>query len=773
MKRQPIPAAGIVGEQALREAATTEYGQVRDLLQAALKRNYGLSENDWVYLKAIYPDSVIVERGGKQYRFDYTINDDNTVVLGTAQEVTEEYAPVAPAPAAATAPAPQREAAPALQGEVFIEALDTESEAKPTRYLVRVIRAGTSLNKVNYPASVLREAAPLFNGVRVFVKSDDEHIKGGGKDFRQLVGRLTEAKYVEGGESGGEVQAVLDVLDSSDVAAKLREAVSRGMTDLFGLSIDAAGRSRKSGKFREATKLSKVASVDLIIEPGAGGQFIRFAEALNSQEDDTMLRSQMIKFIEARDAKRAGELAEASDEDVMTAYTEAVQSANASAAAPAPAGVTAEEVGEQIRMVEARANARVTIAESKLPAAIKERLTTRFSEAASFSGEDVTGAIEEERQFLGRLVEGAQVRGLGEGIEMGEGRAEKMGQMLDDFFNPEKRAMSFRECYREITGDRNVTGLVGNCDETRLREAAGASGFREAVSSSTFSNILGDSITRAMIREYGNLPQYQDWRWLCDVVSVSDFRTQERTRLGGYGNLATVAESAAYAAVTSPGDEKATYAATKRGGIETITLETIANDDVGLIRRIPRALAHAAARTLYEFVYDFLADNPTVYDGKTLFHSDHANTATDALAEASFYAARLAFIKQTELSSDKRLGLTLSHLVIPPDLAKTAHDLFVRDTNNDPNFAQVNAPTVHVANYWTDPTDWFATADNAQVPLIELGFYGSEDPEIFVQDQPNQGSLFSNDQIKYKIRHIYGGAVRDVRGFYGAIVSDA
>lgn len=255
------------------------------------------------------------------------------------------------------------------------------------------------------------------------------------------------------------------------------------------------------------------------------------------------------------------------------------------------------------------------------------------------------------------------------------------------------------------------------------------------------------------------------------MVPVTDFRTQERTRVGGYGNLPAVAENGSYDPLTTPGDDKATYAVTKRGGTETISLEAVANDDVGVLRRIPLALATAAGRTLYEFVYNFLATNPTIYDGVALFHASHNNLGTAALDATTFAAARLAIKKQTELSSSKRLGITLRHLAVPSDLEEAAFNLFVRNTNQDETFVQSRKPTVHVVDYWTDANNWFATADNAQVPLIEIGFYGGEEPALFIQDNPTQGSLFSNDQIKYKIRHVYSGAVRDFRGFYGAIVA--
>lgn len=774
-----IAAAGIVGEDALREAAASEFGQVSELISGAVRRVVPDG-----YIVAMFPDRAIVcGRGGRYYAYPYTIDDTNQVTLGSPVEVVKEFVPAsgnAPAREAVDAHPKSKEArtdSPARQreddrsairaGEVFLEAV-TEGD-KPTRYLVRVIRAGTSLNNVTYPASVLREAASLFDGVRVFVKSDEQHLKGGGKDFRQLVGRLTEAKFVDT-KDGGEIQAVLDVLESSDVAAKLREAVQRGMTDLFGLSIDAYGRSKKTGKFREAISLTKVASVDLIIEPGAGGQFIRFTEAKATPNEETdMLREQMMKAIAARDAKRAEGLADASDEQILEAYREAVATP---AKTETPASVTQEQIDERFRMIEARADARVTIAEAKLPKAIKDRLTTRFAEAASFEAEDVTAAIEAERKFLGELNDGAKVTGLGEFVEAGEDRADKVKKMLDDFFDRSKPAMSFKECYIDITGDRRVTGLMRDMDMNRLREAVGDANFREAINAATFGNVLGDSITRAMVRDYQNGGSWADWRWLADVVPVSDFRTQERTRMGGFGDLPAVAEGAAYTELAAPGDEKATYAISKRGGLETITLETIANDDVGVIRRVPLKLGTAAARTLYKFVYSFLDGNGLIYDGTALFVAGHSNIGTAALDATSYAAARLRMFKQKELTSNEPLGIPLRHLAVPSDLEGAAHDLFARSTNLDKTFVQSQDPTVHVVTHWTDANNWYGTADKADCPLIEVGFYnGQETPELFVQDQPTNGSVFTNDKITYKLRHIYSGAVIDFRGFDGSIVA--
>ena len=74
--------------------------------------------------------------------------------------------------------------------------------------------------------------------------------------------------------------------------------------------------------------------------------------------------------------------------------------------------------------------------------------------------------------------------------------------------------------------------------------------------------------------------------------------------------------------------------------------------------------------------------------------------------------------------------------------------------------------------YWTDANDWYLAADPDDIPCIEVGFLdGREEPELFVQDNPTVGSLFTHDKIAYKIRHVYGGDVLDHRGLYKAAVA--
>lgn len=759
-----IPTSGLHGA-ALREAAAGEFREIAALLHGAIRAHLGRPPEQYVPVEAMYADRIVVshpDERGRLLAYPYTLSDDNRVTFGTPVEVVTDHKPVA-----------MREATPGA----FIEA-----EGDAPRFRIRVIRAGLSKNRNMYPAAVLREAVPLFEGVRAFVKSDEEHLQGKGKSFTNLIGRLTAPRFVEA--DGGAIEATLELLESAGpVTAKIREAYRRDMADsLFGFSIDArAVAKRGRGGIQQATRIVEVKSLDLIIEPSAGGQIIDAIEAVNEDEEhDVKLRERMIAAIEAAnggqlptglDVENEQALLEAYNE-IHTADAGKSGDAGAGAGAGAPGAVTRDDLDQTVAMIEARAEARVLIAESGLPDKAKDKLRKAFAGRDRYTVADVREALADEREYLASLTESGKVRGLGDRVEAGQDRSEKVTAMLDDFFDASKGARSFRECYVEITGDRRVTGLMQNVDMQRLREAVGEANMREAISAATFADVLGNSITRAMVREYNGATDWQDWRDLVDVVPVNDFRTQERARVGGYGNLPAVAENGAYNALTSPGDEKATYALSKRGGTETISLETIANDDVGLIRRIPMKLGVAAARTLYEFVLDFLKDNAAIYDTVALFHASHANLGAAALADASFAAARLRMQKQAEADSSKRLGLVLRHVYVPLELEETAFNMFVRGTNNDETFVQSRKPRVHTVPYWTDANNWYATADKSQVPLIEVGFYGGqEEPELFVQDLPTQGSLFSNDQVKYKIRHIYSGAVQDFRGFDGSIVA--
>lgn len=625
------------------------------------------------------------------------------------------------------------------------------------RWRVRVIRAGLSLNRNFYSDRVLSEAVPLFDGVRVFVKSDADHLAGTGKDLRNLVDRLANPSFAAGRTpDGGEVMADLELIEpDSAIGRKLTEARRRGMSDLFGLSIDATASVREGridGKpARIATTIQRVKSVDLIVEPGAGGRVIDLLEAaapqggnaiMNRDEIITLIRATRPELLAGKDEATIGDAELASI--LGTAVRESAPSDGAALAA-----------------------VRSRVERTSLPPVARERVIADLTREGRLTEAAAEQRIREEIAYLAPSSRGGVVSGLGDSpsfVSITEGRHDKVGKMLDALFDPKDASVtSIRECYVEITGDRRFTGRVRNCDHGRLREA---------LESQTFADVLGDAISRRMIQDYNAASVYDVYKDLIRVVPVSDFREQQRVRWGGYGDLPVVGESEPYLELTSPTDEAAKYSVRKRGGLETITLETITNDDMGVVLDVPRRLAKAAKRGVSKFVLDFFRTNPAIYDGKALFHEDHGNLAAAALSSAAVGAGRVAMKRQTEKDSGERLGIPPRFLWVPDELEQSAFNLFRRDTNQDADFIQSLKLDVRPVWCWEDPNDWMLSADPTEVPIMELGYLnGSEEPQLFIQDSPTSGSLFTNDQVTYKVRHVFGGAILDWRGVYKSIIS--
>ncbi|HMX15546.1 MAG TPA: hypothetical protein PKD29_01770 [Rhodocyclaceae bacterium] len=765
-----IPRSGLRG-LALKEAAPDllrTINLVRAAVEAKINGGAGPgAERKWFEVEAIYEDRVVVSLDGRAWSYPYTVAE-GAVSLQDPQEVIETYVPL-------------KEGAP-LESELRL--VEAEGEPAGVAWDAVLIRAGVSLNHVYYPAAVLREAAPRFEGVRVCIKSDGEHIKGADRDIRGVVGWIEAPRFVEGaGADSGHVEGRLRLPGLPEhTRSLLVAAVKAGRQDVAGLSIDARGRGslqmREGKRVKAASSIDKVDSLDLIVEPGAGGRLIRLVESAPFQPgDSTMLREKILRFVEAKAPAVYAKLnpETVSDEDLEAAYREAMKADLAPAPARVAAGGNAiAEAEERIRMIEARSLARGAIDASALPQPAKDRLQRTFASRERFVEADVTAAIAEERDYLARFVESGRVQmDAFPGVEV-ENRRTKIGEMLDAFFDPahkdHRSVQSFRECYVEMTGDRRVTGRLQDCDQSRMRESMG---FREAaMTTSTYAEVLGDSITRRMVADYRTPSQYDVWREIASVTSVNDFRTQHRTRWGGFGDLPAVAQGADYVDAAIPSDEEATYGIGKTGRLAIVTMEMIRNDDVGLIRQLPIKISRAAKRTLSKFVLDFIRTNPVIYDTLALFHATHGNLGSAALSAASWSAAQLAVKKQTEADSGDRLGIPLRNLLVPSDLEEAAHDLFKqRGTNQDQSFIQTLAPKIIPVWYWTDATDWAATCDKMDIPFIEVGFLdGNEEPELFVQDSPTVGSLFSADKITYKVRHIYGGAVVDFRGGYKAVV---
>lgn len=67
---------------------------------------------------------------------------------------------------------------------------------------------------------------------------------------------------------------------------------------------------------------------------------------------------------------------------------------------------------------------------------------------------------------------------------------------------------------------------------------------------------------------------------------------------------------------------------------------------------------------------------------------------------------------------------------------------------------------------FTDPNNWAAAADPADLPGICIGYRFGRTPELFVADDATIGSMFTNDEMRIKVRFLYTVGVAEPRALY-------
>jgi hypothetical protein len=781
------------------------YNDTADLVRDALRARARAASGTYVYVwvadltdtDVVYADDLDCD---DLWQCSYAVDVPGNVTLGEPSRVVRTYAP-------APAGMPPDDDAPGMPGsmdddmayeavQVTLSGRVIEAKGKATDggriFRSRIIAYGDSANARRYPEAVMRAAAPLYEGTRAF---DGHRSKDAlaSSSVETLVGYWRNVEATADG-----LEADLYLLPSAGRVAEALDAslalAGEGLAPLIGVSHDVMATFKpvvEAGRrLQEATAIVQVLSADVVADPAAGGKPVRMVAGGLNPDDGTC--------DETRDDPAQGETTGESDmtvtaDDVLgalkTATPEQLAAYGLQHAAtestppptPDPEPVT-EAAGELKTSYLGRLMIRSKIEDAGLPAATVESLAATLPDRITEATLDAQIATLKaalgiaERSGLVPTTQTAQV--AAESIE-------KKIKALDATFAGDFGSgyTSFRSAYLDITGYRPKS-LGEDLNRRMMRESIGGRGgdmydsadrSTESLTAASWDVILGDSITRRMVADYGR-PSLQTWRQIVSsTVPINDFRTQRLDRLGGYGTLPTVNQGAPYQPLTSPTDEEATYSITKKGGTEDLTLEMIADDDLRAIANIPKKLGLAAAQTLYRFVWDMLAGNTTcTFDSVALFHASHSNTTAAALSQTNLSALRASMRGQSAYGDSKDiLSLIPQYLVVPSALEELAWQLCTSMVAIPATPAgAANTPNIHhgmtplVIDYFTDTNDWFVVADPSMCPTIEIGFYqGRQEPELFTQADPTVGSMFNADTLTYKIRHIYSGTPIDFRGF--------
>jgi hypothetical protein len=277
------------------------------------------------------------------------------------------------------------------------------------------------------------------------------------------------------------------------------------------------------------------------------------------------------------------------------------------------------------------------------------------------------------------------------------------------------------------------------------------------------------------------------YRWWEPVVQVEHFNSlQDITGVlvGEVTVLPAVDEGDAYTELAvSDSSETGTWG--KYGGYVGLTLEMFERDETHKLRQYPNKLASAALRRISALVGGIFTANsgagPVMADTYNVFEAGHhANLGTTALSAAAWEAASKAIYNQSMViksgGTAPKLTLDAKYLLVPRDLRLTGTQILYPSFAHEANIFSENMQKGQMGDVITvpefsDASDWAAVADPRLAPGIILGERFGLLPEIIIADGETNGALFTNDEIRMKVRHWVSVFVADHRPLFKANVA--
>lgn len=284
-------------------------------------------------------------------------------------------------------------------------------------------------------------------------------------------------------------------------------------------------------------------------------------------------------------------------------------------------------------------------------------------------------------------------------------------------------------------------------------------------STSDFPSILANVANKTLRQGYESTPRtFTAW---ARQVSIPDFKTVQRTQLGGAPDLLKVPESGEFTYGTI-GEGKETYALATYGRIIGITRQTIINDDLNAFARIPAAFGASAADLESDLVYSILTSNPAMADTIALFNlAAHGNVGTAAaISETSLTEAYELYAKQKGLEG-RLISIQPRFIIVPPG---------TRAVEARKNITQTTPAQVSGVNAFANRLEiieearllpasgakpWFLSADPSRIDTVEFGYLEGNNG---VYTETRNG--FEVDGIEIKARHDFAYKAIDWRGLF-------
>lgn len=660
--------------------------------------------------------------------------------------------------------------------------------------------------------------AGIWDGIQVFdnhlTDAEFDQKQGMRSADRELLGAIVDPVWdAETSSIKGTHQIIKD-----DLGKKILNAQDANILNIFGLSVDTKpiyGNDIQIGDefLPVISGIEEVISVDLVSKPAAGGKFNRVLAAENNKESkenkrgiEVMERKELEKMIgeitlkqmeerekEQRAKDREEAKTKAEEEEALKLKEEADEQARIQKEKEEEGQEPEVEMVpmEKFQALECQVMLANQLNESNLSVASKGIVSQAFTDR-TFKTEELDAMIKTVQEAeagndpSGRVTEnGGQRQTIvpgTDGVERATIDFMRIAMGHSKFAELEKNdnkevLQRLPEAFINWKKDKEPLGRVPKLSEW-VYNCVGGNPFipseiqprnKEAVTTSNMTSIVKNTVNLMIANDYSVRRRW--WEPIVTTEEVDNIDDATLVRLHGLSTLSVVNEGDAYTELDWA-DQEETASFVKRGNFVGVTLEAMLNDKVNAIRTLPARLSNSWFNSISQRVAAVFTNNsntgPTLSDTGALFNNTatsttggHANLLTAGLSFTSYGASRFAMRKQTDQveGAGQRLLIDPKWLLIPVDLEVTA--IQIRNSEKDPDNAE-NAVNPHMNSFeiivvpeWTDTNDWALVADKVQWPALFLIFLtGNTVPSIFTADNDTSGAMFTNDQLRWKVRQM-------------------
>ena len=716
---------------------------------------------------------------------------------------------------------------------------------------VTMLRQGFNKDRSRfYSEEALRSFASLANMQSVPCMADHmsptEFMQHPAGSVKEVVGGYSNVAYDPTSKT---VRGELNFLEEGNpyphIPKAVKEAHEGGMPTLYQISINARpGMRRRTQVQGYNTELvdsfTRITSTDLVTHGGAGGTIDAIlederGEDMTKEELEAAMKDltpeQLKEFIEANHPEllTVTETEEPGPDDNVTEVVETPDFSAMVTEAVTAAVTPLKEENDRLssEMKKTQLNVQLDADGSKLPELVVTRIKNEIGDGRIIEAENLKSRIEEEAQIYSAIANVPAMTDFGEMAEGDRNEDHLAKAFIATFKGSEyegvKPLSGIQEMYHrasEMSGRRvpylpkNVlaTQIIKeskNYDSAGMMEQLNAAGMgnsnvQEAINMSSFGVLLGDSMNKAFLDLYAGLEEmYGDWRKiLSKFQEVSRFDEFPVSRLGLYGRYPIVLEGGTYNPGATVTEEAIRLQVVKTGRTEALTMEAIADDDLGKLQSIPMRLAHGGHLGRYRDIFDMFRENngagPTMpYNSRTMLHDNNYNKPSgfQQFSSAAAYSGFLKMRQNRDQDSDEtNLGIKARYVIVPLGILSQANQVYEQDYEHVPVSGAGSSPPTNTNTetmnknyakglmepmdipYWggtgASNSNWYLVADPGMYDTIQMNYYtGHANPQIETQDGSQSDTVFYTETLVIKSRDIRDQKVVDHRAFYGSFAS--